>query len=157
MPSNICLYLSHAQTSHLGAKKQPLSHTISCRRLSLTHSPYDGPHFRVLWGPYGSNPKFDLLITTAYTWRNNCPNFVLLSTVVPEILTRKGGCDVINPLSFIISIDCFNCILLHHAAAYFDIKKFQTLGILIVEYHILSWSTKCFLATGQFAYFGWVW
>ena len=30
---------------------------------------------------------------------------VLLSTVVPEIQTCKGGCDVITPLSFIISID----------------------------------------------------
>ena len=72
---------------------------------SRTHSLFNGPHFRVLWGLQGSNPKFDSLRTTAYRCRNTHPNFVLLATVVPEILTRKGGCDVISPLSFIISID----------------------------------------------------
>ena len=73
-------------------------------RLSLTHS-FDGPHFRVLRASHGSNTKFKPLITTAWVWWTLCPNFVLLATVVPEILTRKGGCDVITPLSFIISID----------------------------------------------------
>ena len=64
---------------------------------SLTHSLFNGTHLRVLWGPNGSNPKFDPLITTAYIRCNTCPNFVLLALLVPEILTRKGGCDVITP------------------------------------------------------------
>ena len=106
MQIDICLKLSHAQNSHLGAKKYSLSHSSACRRDRLihTHSVLD-PILWVLWGPHGSDPKFDSLETTAYIWQNACPNFVLLSTVVPEILRLKGGCDVIAPLSFIISID----------------------------------------------------
>ena len=58
---------SHAQKSHLGAKDIPYHTAILAREgSSLTHSLFNGPHFRVLWGPYGSNPKFDPLITTGY-------------------------------------------------------------------------------------------
>ena len=66
----------------------------------------------VFWlprGSLGSHSTSDPLITTAWVWWTLCPNFVLLATVVPEILTRLGGCDVITPLSFIISIDCQKC------------------------------------------------
>ena len=63
----ICLKLSHAQNSHLGAKKFPFSHSNACKRDRLIHTlSLLDPVFWVLWGPLGSKPKFDPLITTAY-------------------------------------------------------------------------------------------
>ena len=58
--------------------KYPLLHRNSCNRDRLTHT-HSGPHFWVLWVPYGSNPKFDSPLTTAYIWCNSCPNFIILA------------------------------------------------------------------------------
>ena len=91
MQINICLKLSHAQNSHLGVKKYPLSHSNTCKRDGLIHtlSMLD-PVFWVLWGPLGSKPKFDPTGFTAYIGCDACPNFVLLALVVPEIMRLKG-------------------------------------------------------------------
>ena len=70
-----------------------------------SHTLFMDTVFWALRVPLGSHSTSDPLITTAWVWWTLCPNFVLLATVVPEILTRLGGCDVITPLSFIISID----------------------------------------------------
>ena len=94
---------------------------LKLHTLVLKNSPYHTPILAgealthtlffmdtVFWlprGPLGSHSTSDPLITTAYIWCNTCPNFVLLALLVPEILTRLGGCDVITPLSFIICID----------------------------------------------------
>ena len=69
----------------------PLSHSLSYgERYSLTHSLLMDPVFWVLWGPLGSNPKFDPTGVTAYIRGNAGPNFVLLPLLVPEIMRLKG-------------------------------------------------------------------
>ena len=47
------------------------------------------PVFWVLWGPLGSNPKFESTGVTAYTRCYACPNFVPLAVLVPEIMRLK--------------------------------------------------------------------
>ena len=113
--------------------KYPLSHiSNSWKRDRLTHTlSLLDPVFWLLWGPLGSKPKFDPPVTTACIWPNACPNFVPLSTVVPEILRLKGGCDLIAPLSFIISID-ISCYIKQNL-----IFKLDTFSNVIMLFYIL--------------------
>ena len=87
----ICLKLSHAQNSHLGAKKYPLSHSNSCKRGKLTHTL--SHYWTQFWGPvgpHGSNPKFEPPVTPVSIWPTKMYKItVLLTFLDPEILRLK--------------------------------------------------------------------